>query len=254
MQANAQSLPKHGWIGCARCYVSGVSPRLIGTDSPPPWKIETPNGSWGSSDPLLIVLGFSRGTRQSQPVPFDEIAFRGMREQLTKILRALHLLGNDDHVSNHIVPSEKNFHFASLLRCSISMWDSKKEQYSKSGNSILERFLADHDTCQVAENCVQQFLCKLSTRTKLIMMLGNSSDYIEGCKRLFKTFHPGIKEFNSVSYTNGRITWIHTIHAAAQGSYVPQWLAGGNSSIGRKFRPAQDAVVHSGVLPLLSAS
>ena len=90
------------WIGCDRCYKLPEQSRLIGESSPPQWKIERPNGAWGSTDPLAVVLGFSRGTRQSKPRPFDEVAFAGMRGQLTKIMQVLGLLGTADHVDNRI--------------------------------------------------------------------------------------------------------------------------------------------------------
>lgn len=53
---------------------SHLSPSFSG-----PVRIRVDNGAWGADDPLVIVLGFARGTRQSRPLPFDRIAFAGMR-------------------------------------------------------------------------------------------------------------------------------------------------------------------------------
>lgn len=244
-------LPKHGWIGCTRCYSTESDHRLIGAGSPPPWRIEKPNGAWGTIEPLVVVLGFSRGARQSKPRPFDQIAFAGMRESLTKILKALHLLKADDHVDRRISASEKDFHFGSLFRCSVAMWDPKKRAYAKSGNSILEKFLESDETRHVAHNCTEQYLAALPERTKLVVLLGNSEDYVEGCRSLFKRLYPDLRSANDVCYSNGKITWVHTIHAAAQGDYIPQWLSGKPTPIGRKLKPAVDGVLGSGVIPLL---
>lgn len=244
-------LPTHGWIGCDRCYKSPEQSRLVGESSPPQWKIERPNGAWGSTDPLAIVLGFSRGARQSKPRPFDEVAFAVMRGQLTKIMQALGLLGAADHVDNRIRSNEKNFHFASLFRCSVSMWDKKKSDYAKSGNSILEKFLSSPETRQIAETCTERFLANLPSRTKLVLLLGNSPDYVDGCKGLFERLYPDIRSLNEIAYSNGTITWVHTIHASAQGDYIPQWLTGADTAIGRKLAPARAAVGSSGILRLL---
>jgi hypothetical protein len=244
-------LPSHGWIGCDRCYKKPEQSRLIGAGSPPQWRIERPNGAWGSTDPLAVVLGFSRGARQSKPRPFDDIAFASMRGQLTKIMQALGLLTVSDHVDKRIRSLEEDFHFASLFRCSVSMWDKKKSDYAKSGNSILEKFLASAETRLVAETCSEQFLTALPDRTRLVMLLGNSPDYIDGCRSLVERLYPRVRTINEVAYTSGSVTWVHTIHAAAQGNYVPQWLAGADTAIGRKLKPAREAVQGSGVLNLL---
>jgi hypothetical protein len=244
-------LPTHGWIGCDHCHESPERSRLIGKSSPPEWKIERPNGAWGSTDPLVVVLGFSRGARQSKPRPFDEIAFSGLRGPLTEIMQVLGLLGASDHVDNRILSTEKDFHFASLFRCSVSMWDKKKSDYAKSGNSILGKFLASSETRQIAETCTERFLAALPSRTKLVLLLGNSADYVDGCRSLFERLYPDVHSLNDVAYSNGAITWVHTIHAAAQGSYIPQWLTGADTAIGRKLALARAAVDSSGILRLI---
>lgn len=247
-------LPKHGWIGCSRCYTTESGNRLLGAGSPPTWKLERPNGAWGAVEPLVVVLGFSRGTRQSRPRPFDEIAFAGMRESLSRILRALQLLKDSDHVDRRICSTERDFHFGSLFRCSVAMWDARKSAYAKSGNNILEKFLASEETRKVAHNCTEQHLSAMPERTRLVVLLGNSEDYVEGCRSLFQRLYPDLQSINEVCYSNGKITWVHAIHAAAQGDYIPQWLSGKPTPIGRKFKPALDGVLGSEVIPLLHGS
>jgi hypothetical protein len=245
-------LPSHGWVGCRKCFSTNDSAQLLGQGFPKPWKIESPNGSWGSSDPLVMVIGFSRGANQSKPMPFDKVAFNGMRPQLTSILQALGLLGPDDQVDHRIKAEEKDFHFASLFRCSVAMWDNKKQSYAKSGNSILEKCLASQDTRQVAHNCTEQYFTALPARTRLVVLLGNSQDYIDGCRQLFQRIYPDIKPINCVAYGNGHVIWVHTVHAKALGKLIPEWLEGKPTTNGRKFAPAREAVQRSGVLPLLS--
>jgi hypothetical protein len=198
-----------------------------------------------------VVLGFSRGSRQSKPLPYDDRPFKGIRGPLTKIMQSLGLLGADDHVGKHIKADERDFHFASLFRCSVSMFDPKKNDYSKSGGGILVKFLRASETREVAHNCTDQFLTGLPSRTRVVLLLGNSDKHVHRCRSLMERLYPNVRPLNSVAYTDGSVTWVHCIHAAAQGRHVPEWLSGANSAIGRKLLPAREAVAQSGVIPLL---
>ncbi len=244
-------LPEHGWIGCGKCFKAPEVMRHIGVGVSPAFRIEQPNGAWGARDPLVVILGFSRGSRQDPSRSFDDVAFAGMRNQLTQIMRALGLLGDGDHVDNRIRAGESDIHFGSLFRCSVAMWDKKKQDYAKSGNGILEKFLASKETREVAEACTGQFLGALPGRTKLVMLMGNSPDYVEQCMRLLQRLHPAIRRINEVAYGDGRVTWVHSIHAKAQGRHIPEWLSGADTAVGRKLEPARTAVTESGVLQLL---
>ena len=176
-----------------------------------------------------------------------------MRPELIKILQKLQLLNQTDHVENRINSKEEIFHFASLFRCSVSMWDKNKNQYSKSGGGILEKFLKTEKTDLIAKNCINQYFNRIPEQTKLIVLLGNSDKYIDGCMSLFKNEHSNINRINEVAYGNDKTTWVHVIHAKARGSYVPQWLEGKDAAIGRKLKPAIDAVQASGVLQHLTS-
>jgi hypothetical protein len=246
------TFPSHGWIGCSRCMPESEHQLFLGASNPPEWKIEKPNASWGATRPLVVVLGFSRGTNQKTTLPFDEIAFAGMRPQLTAILKRLGLLEESDFVGNHINAGETKFHFGSLFRCSVAMWDKQKKSYSKSGGGILEKFVKAKENQVIAKNCVNQHLGHIPDSTKLVVMLGNSDKYVEHCQALISREHVGIRRVNEVAYGNDKTTWVHTIHAKAQGSYLPQWLEGRDTAIGRKLRPAIDAVQRSGVLDHLT--
>jgi hypothetical protein len=252
MENTKISFPSHGWIGCSRCMPESDQQLFLGSSNPPEWKIEKPNASWGAIRPLVVVLGFSRGTNQKTTLPFDEIAFAGMRPQLSKILQKLRLLEESDFVGNHINARETVFHFGSLFRCSVSMWDKEKKTYSKSGGGILEKFVKTKENQVVAKNCVNQHLGCIPDSTKLVVMLGNSGKYVDHCQALIAGEHPSIRRVNEVAYGNEETTWVHTIHAKALGDYLPQWLEGRDTAIGRKLRPAIEAVQSSGVLDHLT--
>ncbi len=240
-------LPAHGWILCRRCFTAKGDELYLGQGSPPPWRLEATSAAWGSTNPTVMVLGFSKGARQSKPVPFEEIPFAGMRPQLSRILRALGLLAPSDSVERHFGPNEPDFHFGSLIRCSVAGWHKDKRDYRKSGGQILERFLKDASCRRTAETCARTYLGSLPKRTRLVLMLGNSDEYAAQCMALMSQVNPAVQRINAVSYGNDTVTWVHALHPAAQGSYLNDWLEARPCAVGRKFAPALEGVRHSSV-------
>lgn len=220
----------HTKIDCAQCYPNqqatwGQSQHTFGAGSPSKWRIENTPASWGSANPRIVVLGFSRGQNQSHDrQPFDQVAFHGMRPELTRILRRLDLLGATETVDSRMRAGESDMAFSSLIRCSIAQWDNRKQRYAKSGGSILQACLKDADSARVVSTCAQRYLADLPDRLRLVILLGNEDKYIAGCRSLISRLHPGVRPINAVAYGDGRVTWVHTIHAKAQGRHLPDWL------------------------------
>lgn len=234
------ALPQHGPLGCRRCVpVSGRDWDFCNSDGSR-WRLEHSPAAFGGSTPGVLVLGFSKGVNQSKPgLAFDDIAFKGMRKQLADILRSLKLLARP--IDGCISAKEERFAFGSLVRCSVSQWDSKTGDYTKSGNSILQKFAKGDATGRVARNCVDQFLRELPERTKLVVMLGNEARYIEFCREQVGHARGGVKPVNAISYESNGVRFVHVIHAKAQGALIPDWLAGKNSQQERR-RLAVEAV------------
>lgn len=232
-------LPKHGFIGCRSCYpAQGQSHEFFNSDGSK-WKIEEPNAAWGSSTPQVVVLGFSRGGNQSKPgISFDEIAFKGMRTQLGKILTALRLVGSDA-LDERIRASEQHLAFGSLIRCSVSQWEDATESYSKSGNSILQKFAKGDATRLVAEQCAKNFLMNLPEATRLVVLLGNEERYIRFCNELIGRVRGEARWVNSMAYDSKGVRFVHVIHAKAQGRLIPDWLAGLGSQVSKKMDATQ---------------
>jgi len=241
-------LPDHGFIRCRRCYKAKGEEMCVGRGSPPAWRLEATSAAWGSATPKVMVLGFSKGQRQSQRLPLEKVPFAGMWPKLTKILRRLSVIEPSDTVERHFRADELDLHFGSLIRCSVAMWDPDKEEYRKSGGQILERFLKDPDCRPMAETCARTYLGSLSERTRLVLMLGNSDEYVDRCMELMGREHPDVRRLNAVSYGNDQVTWVHALHPAAQGSYLKQWLDAMPTTVGRKLAPAIDGIRLSGAL------
>lgn len=227
------ALPVHGYIGCRSCFPGAEHVMRFANSDGSRWQIEQPNAAWGSTEPEVLVLGFSRGATQSKPgTPFDDIAFKGMRGSLTLILRALGLLGTES-VDTHIRASETRFGFGSLVRCSVAQWDEAKAEYSKSGGAILKKFAKGDITQSIASRCSATFLGSLPERTKLVVMLSNDPAYIDFCFHLMRAVRGDAARVNAVAYDSAGVRFVHTIHAKAQGALVPDWLEKRNSQTGR---------------------
>lgn len=239
-------LPEHGYMGCRKCYLYLGSSYEFQNEDGSKWRIEQPNAAWGTQTPKVLVLGFSRGANQSNKnAPFDEIAFKGMRVQLSKILQALNLLDHQN-VHSRIKATERIFAFGSLIRCSVAQWDESKSAYCKSGGAILQQFAKGDATSRIAQACSEQYLALLPESTKLVVMLGNESRYVRFCQQLIQKVRGEASWVNSMAYDSRDVRFVHVIHAKAQGRLIPDWLALTGSQISKR-RDATEAIAALGL-------
>lgn len=223
-------LPSHGRILCTRCYPKSEQERPWGTAHHewPGWRLTHNPLAWGSTNPLVLVLGFSKGIHQNTDLlarPHEEIPFRTHWWRLTRILRTLDLLADGDEVQRHFTPNEHDFAFGSLLRCSVSM--KAGDEWVMTGKAIMPRAVSDLTVLPVFANCVDAHLTRLPERLGLVVMLGNDDEYVPACFNIIRTAHPGLTPINSMAYRTERTTWVHVIHCAGQGSHVADWCGAG---------------------------
>lgn len=247
--SQATLLPTHGPIDCNRCYSGETvswnhTSRRLGKGQPAPWRIECNPCAWGATNPRYLVLGFSKGPNQAiSGNNFDEIAFKGMRKNLSDILQSLGLLAPQESIGAHINQRDPDWAFGSLIRCSMARWDEKKGDYLKSGGGIVCKAAQDPDSYQIAANCVERFLGELPQRLQVVVLLGNDDPYVENCKRLVCRHHSDLKPVNDMAYFAGNVLWVHTVHAKAQGRHVPDWLRGApGTKQGEKGNKARNAL------------
>lgn len=239
-------LPPHGRINCSRCFPEGAKWGNTSTEQHG-WILENNPLAWGARNPRYLVLGFSKGARQCERLlvaPHDDVPFAGFRHNLTAILRKLGLLAPEQSIDDRIRESEVDFAFGSLIRCSVAHIDPTTGVASKSGD-IINRLSRRSSSNDWALNCMRQFLAELPSRLEAVVLLSNDSNYIDACFRRLQSLHPTLKRINSVSYSDGRVTWIHTVHGSplAQ-SHINAWLEGGNTAQGRKQREVVEAAKH----------
>lgn len=228
-------LPVHGRIDCSRCYSRDVvfdeTTETIGN-----WRITANPLAWGNPSPEVVILGFSKGPTQAgatAAAPHDQIAYKGSRLNVGKILARVGLLEQLDSESvkrrlDEIIADQNGrFHFGSLVRCTVERFDQKSGKWKGSGGGMLDKFVASELGREVAANCTDEYLSQLPEKTKLVVMfgLGSKLNYVSEAYKLFQKARPGDwRSLNDVSYTDGVITVVHVEHFASQGALIPQWL------------------------------
>ena len=229
-------LPKHGRIECNKCYGNEdlkFDQSKIERDG---WRITSNPLAWGSQEPRVVVLGFSKGPTQAgalSSTPHDEIAYKGSRLNVGKILAHIGLIphsSNDklkEKIDELIANAQGDYHFGSLIRCTVERFDEKTKTWKGSGGGMLDKFVATEFGQLVSGNCSRQYLAELPYSTKLVVMfgLGTKQNYVKEAFKLYKQARPGDWQWlNDVSYTDGKITVVHVEHFASQGALIPNWL------------------------------
>ena len=234
-------IPDHGRVQCSLCHRGQPYAFDRTRTEEGIWRITNNPLAWGSSNPEVIVLGFSKGPTQAGALatqPHDKIAYRGGRANLGKILHHIGLLPSADSalVDNAIADQHSRFHFASLVRCTVERFDGPRNEWLGTGGGMLDKFVASDFGQTVTGNCARQFVADLPKATKLIVMLGlgTKGNYVEACRKVYAKARPGTwRSVNEVAYTDDRVTVVHTEHFASQGALLPNWLSGNAHPRGR---------------------
>lgn len=250
------TLPKHGIISCNTCFPGCTETEFDQTrQGDGNWRITANPLAWGCQTPEVVVLGFSKGPMQAGALAatsHDEIAFKGGRTQLGKILRHIGLLGSvanadlSKTVSSLIADRAGRFHFGSLVRCTVEQHTSKG--WSGTGGGMLDKFVATTFGQQVVSRCSKRFLGQLPPTTKLVVMLGLGTklNYVKACFDIHAKAQGGNWHWiNEIAYTNGAVTVVHVEHFKALGALLPNWLSENGHPRGKYGLLARHAVAHA---------
>jgi hypothetical protein len=224
MGDGANVFPTHGKVDCSLCF-----PTPGGAISCGKWRFHNDPGHWGSSTPIVLVLGFSKGPTQKAACasgPFEDVAFAGLRRRLQKNPFNIRDRLRGRGFQPEILPSESFLAFASLIRCSVEMPDAPP---TESGKMML-RVFRDSAARRLLENCSNRFLRHLPPQLKLVVMLGVQNEYIVRCRGLIEAIYGSdYRYINPVAYSTGQVTWVHVTHPSGQNGHFNEWLAGANS-------------------------
>lgn len=233
-------LPPHDRMTCTACFPQRANwgeTRILSEDG---WSLENNPCAWGARSPRFLVLGFSKGERQSRNIlakDHDAIPFDGFRPRLAAGLRMLTLLEEGDTVDNHIRVDEPDWAFGSVVRCSLAK-DGKKSGTVISSSATARSYEEWRD------RCTDLYLSRLPVRLQIVIMLSNDDTYVENCRARITRLHPGTRKINEVAYGDGRVTWVHIVHFGGQGfNHMRDWTELADNTAGRKGQAARDAVI-----------
>lgn len=237
-------LPDHGRIACRQCFSSQDDIQMIGR-----WQMVNDPGAWGSTNPTVLILGFSKGFTQASAYKagcFEDIPFKGMRTRLTEALRLLGILKQSDTVDQKMVANERQLAFGSLVRCSLSRM-SDKGRLECTGQVMPKAF--KEDAASAVRRCADAFLSGLPEALRLVLLLGTTDSYVEGCRNIVRSiYQERFTNINAISYRTAQIIWTHISHPSGLNGHHLMWMAGDPATTaGYKRCLAEEAIRLSGV-------
>ncbi len=165
-------LPLHGRMACTACFDGNARWGRSTVSSGDGWTMENNPCAWGSRNPRNLLLGFSKGARQTNKIltmKHNEIPYKGFRPKLTDGLRILGLLAPYDTIDAHIRDDDPDWAFGSLVRCGLAK-DGKK-----SGTIIPSSNKAGDHRSWIAK-CTELYLGRLPERLQTVVLLSNATN------------------------------------------------------------------------------
>ncbi|MEH2565225.1 hypothetical protein [Bradyrhizobium sp. AZCC 2289] len=241
------NLLQHGRLACRRCFSSDGNTQTIGK-----WQMVNDPAAWGSANPTILILGFSKGFTQANAFRtgrFEDIPFKDMRTRLTEEMRMLGVIGKSEIIDQRMVATETEIGFGSLVRCSLSRVN-KKGVLACTGE-VMPKALTEEISANL-KTCAKTFVGDLPSSVRLVLMLGTTDSYIDGCREVVRSLHgPRFSEINDVSYRTGHVVWVHISHPSGLNGNHPAWMAGDASTTsGLKQHLAIKAIAMSGAVRL----
>ena len=217
----------HGRMGCVRCWPNN-SETVQECGS---FKLVRDPGHWGSRDPHTLALGISKGNTQSRALntePFEAVAFKGIRHRILEIFQAVGLLPSETSAEfeKRFSQIECDYAFASVVRCSITGLDRKKGIHTADSPNVLPAFRKGTDGSQFVENCVDQHLVDLPGRTRLILLFGNTDQYIKDLAEVISRLRAPLLPINPVAYSSNGVRFVHLAHPSKGNGHFGAYIRG----------------------------
>jgi hypothetical protein len=175
---------------------------------------------------------------------FDEVAYKGFRDRLLRVLQAMGLMRSEHSVDRHLRQDETEWGFASILRCSLTAVDGNGAYTGKSSGVIRGMKTAARP---YLVSCIDEFLRPLSRRTRLVILLGNDENYFEAVEsamsEVFADYakHPRL---GSVVFRADSRIYVHVAHPSrGNGWFEPFFKQPGDVQQGRKRERAREGVI-----------
>jgi hypothetical protein len=201
-------LPLHGRTDCSACFAGKVE-WGVSCLREHDWMLENNPLALGARNPKKLLLGFSKGVRQSTELlarRLEDVAFAGFRPRITQAMQVLELLSPGDCIENHFRADEPDWAFGDVIRCSVAKWDPASGKYLKSGD-VIAAAARRTDGADWIANCMSRLLAKLPPRLETVVLLSNDDTYVDACFERVRLLHPDTRRINKVAYGNDRVTW-----------------------------------------------
>jgi hypothetical protein len=188
-------------------------------------------GYWGSAEPHTLVLGISKGNTQSKAFgaeAFDAVAFKGIRHRILETFQAVGLLSEETptEFERRFSASERDYGFASVVRCSITGVDRKKGIHTADSPNVLPAFQRGSMGSRFVENCVDEHLVALPPRTRRVLLLGNTDAYIEALADVISRRRGPVVRVNPVAYESGTVGFVHLAHPSKGNGHFGAFIRG----------------------------
>lgn len=228
----------HGPLACRLCFTGSETTLALGD-----WRLHNNPGYYGSSNPSILVLGFSKGANQNKVAErgnFDEIAFAGARHRLQAVLVALGLMPSDRSMDHLMTAREPEFGVASLVRCSFC---KMKGGECKTSGDVVPSAFTNPDTLAIIKRCAATHLKSLPPRVTRVLLLGTADAYIKKTRAVLAKFYADHASINEVAFRAGGALWVHAAHPSPGNGHFDSWLSGtAENASARKRILAQQAL------------
>lgn len=138
-------------------------------------------------------------------------------------------------------PDERDFAFASVVRCSITGMHKAKGIHTADSPNVVPAFKRGSAGYGFVKNCVEEFIAPLSSRTRLVLLLGNSDSYVSALADVVEQVRGPLSRVNQLSYDSHGIRFVHVAHPSKGNGHFGAFLRG-EGTPGLKRELAREAV------------
>lgn len=237
----------HGPSTCTRCW-NDTSTAVQEREA---FRLVRDPGHWGASDPRILVLGISKGNTQSNAFtrgPFDEVAFKGIRDRLLRVMQSVGLLPEEVPAGfeRRFSAEETDLAFASMVRCSLTGWNKAKGAHTADSPCVVPAFERRSCGHSFVTQCVDQHLERLPSRTSLVLLLGNADRYVSAARDVILRSRGGGHTVNPMAYFSNAALFVHVAHPSRGNGHFGAFLRNEGKQ-GAKRTWAAEAVLDAGI-------
>lgn len=235
----------HGWQPCRACHLANNEVTHAAD-----WQMRANPGYWGSSNPRVLILGFSKGANQiaaASSGAFDAVAFAGARPRLKQVLDALGIDLGGQSMDSALTITGSGLGAASLVRCGLSKMVNGK---LKTSGSLMTGALKMPSIRGYMAKCIDTHLPNLPASVKTVVLLGTDSGYVKGVKVLLRAQFSDYQEVNNMAFNADGRKWVFGAHPSPANGTFKNWVEDdAGTTSGRKRWLAQQALSVSSVTP-----